>query len=263
MWTLSRIALFPIKSLDPLFVDQATVLRGGGLKWDRQFALFDADGQVINAKKRASIHQIRSTYDLEQQTVTLSSPHLEMSPESFQLSENQPQLETWFSDFFRQPVSLKENTSTGFPDDLEAAGPTVISTQTYEEVARWFPGISVEELRQRFRANIEFTGDLPFCEDRLYAPVDPPVLFRLGEVTFAGSNPCKRCVVPSRVPSTGQTDPQFMKTFIQKREETFPSWGALSLFRNMYRLSVNTRLHRLPEGQAARIQCGAPLEILS
>lgn len=262
MWTLSRIALFPIKSLDPLFVDQAEVLPGGGLKWDRQFALFDADGQVINAKKRASIHQIRSTYDLAQQTVTLSSPHLEMGPESFHLLENQPQLETWFSNFFRQRVTLKENTSTGFPDDLEAAGPTIISTQTYEEVARWFPGVSVEELRQRFRANLEFAGDLPFCEDRLYSPVDPPVMFRLGEVTFAGSNPCKRCVVPSRVPITGQTDPQFMKTFILKREETFPPWGALSLFRNMYRLAVNTRLHRLSDGQSTRIQCGDALEIL-
>lgn len=263
MWTLSRITLFPIKSLDPLFVDEAEVLPGGGLKWDRQFALFDADGQVINAKKRASIQQIRTTYDLKQQTVTLSAPHIELGPESFQLSENQPQLATWFSDFFRQRVTLKENTSTGFPDDLDAPGPTMISTQTYDEVARWFPEISVEELRLRFRANLEFTGDLPFCEDRLYNPFDPPVLFRLGSVTLAGSNPCKRCVVPSRNPTTGETDTRFMKTFIRKREETFPYWGELSLFRNMYRLAVNTRLSRLPEGQPARIQCGDTIEILS
>jgi uncharacterized protein YcbX len=263
MWTLSHIALFPVKSLDPLFVDAAEVLPGGGLKWDRQFALFDAGGKVINAKKHASIHQIRATFDLDQQTITVSTPDLEASPERFELREHQPQLESWFSDFFQQPVNLQENKSTGFPDDLEAPGPTIISTQTYEEVARWFPGITMEELRLRFRANLEITGDLPFCEDRLYNPLDPPVRFRVGDVTLAGSNPCKRCVVPSRVPTTGQTDAQFMKTFIRKREETFPSWGELSLFRNMYRLAVNTRLSGLPENGPGLIRYGDEVEILS
>ncbi|MCR9230022.1 MAG: MOSC N-terminal beta barrel domain-containing protein [bacterium] len=263
MWTLFRIALYPVKSLDPVFVEQAEVLPGGGLAWDRQYALFDADGKVINAKKQATIQQIRARFDLAGQTITVSAPDHDLAAEQFVLSENQPGLEAWFSDYFDQRVTLKSNTSTGFPDDLEASGPTIISTQTYEELARWFPGISVDELRLRFRANLEFAGDLPFCEDRLYNPLDPPVLFRAGAVTFAGSNPCKRCVVPSRVPTTGQTDAQFMKTFIRKREETFPSWGVLSLFRNMYRLAVNTRLHELPEGQPPRIQCGDTLEILS
>jgi len=262
MWTLSRIALYPIKSLDPVFVEEAEILPGGALLWDRQFALFDAADRVINAKKYSRIHQIRADYDLSRNSVTLSAPDLGSAPQTFDLLENRPQLEGWFSDFFQQPVTVQENQSTGYPDDLEASGPTIISTQTFEELHRWFPEISIEELRLRFRANLEFTGDDPFCEDRLYRATDPPLLFQVGDLVLEGSNPCKRCVVPSRVPTTGETDAMFMKTFIRQREATFPAWGAMSLFKNMYRLAVNTRLHGLPEAKPARIHVGDAVLIL-
>ncbi|MCA9017086.1 MAG: MOSC N-terminal beta barrel domain-containing protein, partial [Planctomycetaceae bacterium] len=230
MWTLTRIALYPVKSLDPVFVEKAELLPGGALRGDRQFALFDQAEHVINGKKYPAIHQIRAVFDLAQQTVTLSVPATAPDSTQFQLSEQTTELENWFSEYFNQRVTLKENTKSGFPDDLAAPGPTIISTQTYEELARWFPEITVDELRLRFRANLEFTGDLPFCEDQLYSAADPPVLFQVGPVTFAGSNPCKRCVVPSRNPMTGTTDAEFMKTFIRKRKETFPTWAPRELF---------------------------------
>lgn len=262
MWTLSRIALYPIKSLDPVFLDQADLLPGGALAWDRQFALFDQSDNVINAKKYPAIHKILATYDLSQHTVTLSASRSSAESNQFHLIDHHTELESWFSEYFDQKVTLKENTKPGFPDDLDASGPTIISTQTYEELSRWFPEISIEELRLRFRANLEFAGDLPFCEDRLYSAADPPVIFQIGEVTFEGSNPCKRCVVPSRSPITGEVNAQFMKTFIKNRKSTFPAWAPLSLFQNMYRLSVNTRLHHQQATHAARIQIGDPLQIL-
>ena len=171
MWTLSRIALYPVKSLDPVFVEQAEVLPGGGLAWDRQFALFDANGQVINAKKQAPIQQIRASYDLAGQTITVSAPDRDLAAAQFALSENQPGLAAWFSDYFDQRVTLKENRTTGFPDDLEASGPTIISTQTYEEVARWFPGITVDELRLRFRANLSEQKMSQIIQDLVQASI--------------------------------------------------------------------------------------------
>lgn len=263
MWTLSRIALYPIKSLDPVFVEQAEILPGGALSGDRQFALFDQSENVINAKKYPAIHRIRSVFDLAQQSVTLSAPETSPTTLPFHLIEPKTELENWFSEYFNQRVTLKKNTVSGFPDDLEAPGPTIISTQTYAELSRWFPEITVDELRLRFRANLEFTGDLPFCEDRLYPATETPVLFQIGPVTFAGSNPCKRCVVPSRNPVTGDTDAKFMKEFIRKRKETFPAWAPLELFQNMYRLAVNTRLSKLPDETFSSIQVGAPVSILA
>lgn len=263
MWTLSSIAVYPVKSLDPIYVDQADLLPSGALACDRQFALFDESGKLINGKQYPTIHQIRAKFDLAEQSVLLSAPQQSSEPVRFQLAAEQRDLETWFSDYFQTRVYIQENRETGFPDDLAASGPTIISTQTYEELSRWFPEISVEELRLRFRANLELTGDLPFCEDRLYSAEEPPVQFQVGSVTFEGSNPCKRCVVPSRSPYSGDTDPQFMKTFIQKRQETFPTWGDLSLFKNMYRLAVNTRLTASNKAVSLRLHVGDSLNILN
>lgn len=263
MWTLSRIAAYPIKSLDPIYVDQAEVLPQGALLGDRQYALFDHSDNVINGKKYPEIHQIRSVFDLSQQTVSISTPDTSKEPVLFHLTENRIELEAWFSNYFNQVVTLKENKITGFPDDLTASGPTIVSTQTYEELSRWFPEISIDELRLRFRANLEFEGDLPFCEDRLYSEVEPPISFQVGSVIFEGSNPCKRCVVPSRSPFTGETNSAFMKTFIQKRKETFPAWAPLSLFKNMYRLTVNTRLSNRSNGNSLDIKIGDQVSILA
>ncbi|WP_417383239.1 MOSC domain-containing protein [Gimesia sp.] len=262
MWTLSSISVYPVKSLDPVCVDQAALLPSGALTGDRQFALFDESGKVINGKQYPAIHQIRAEFDLAEQSVQLSVPQQSIKSVRFPLVASQPELESWFSDYFQTRVHIQENRETGFPDDLAASGPTIISTQTYEELARWFPEISIEELRLRFRANLEFTGDLPFCEDRLYAAEEPSVQFQIGTVTFTGSNPCKRCVVPSRSPWSGDTDPQFMKTFIRKRQETFPAWGDRSLFQNMYRLAVNTRLAGTENDVSLRLHVGDPLKIL-
>lgn len=262
MWTLSRIAVYPIKSLDPVYLEQTEILPGGALSGDRQFALFDQADNVINAKKYPAIHRIRSQFDIANQTVTLSSTETSPEPLRFHLIEERTELENWLSEYFHQQVTLKENSESGFPDDLEAPGPTIISTQTYEELARWFPEITVDELRLRFRGNLEIAGDSPFCEDRLYSATDSQVLFQIGPITLAGSNPCKRCVVPSRHPITGAKDSDFMKTFIRKRKETFPAWAPIELFQNMYRLAVNTRLTRLPDKPSNIIRAGDLIQIL-
>ncbi|WP_417377853.1 MOSC domain-containing protein [Gimesia sp.] len=262
MWTLSSIAVYPVKSLDPVYVDQSDLLPCGALTSDRQFALFDQSGKLINGKQYPAIQQIRAKFDLAAQSVTLSVPHQSTESVHFALAADQRELADWLSDQLKTRVHIQENCETGFPDDPVASGPTIISTQTYEELARWYPTISVEELRLRFRANLEFDGDLPFCEDRLYSAEDPPVQFQIGSVTFDGSNPCKRCVVPSRSPYSGDGDPQFMKTFIRKRAETFPAWGNRSLFQNMYRLAVNTRLPSSSKDVSLRLHVGDSLKIL-
>src|ERR1700689_5278540 len=96
------------------------------------------------------------------------------------------------------PVFLRRNARGGFPDDTKFPGPTVVSHETFCEVASWYNGISVGELRVRFRANLELTVDVPFWEDRLYAAPDEFVRFRCGDVALEGTNPCQRCIVPTR-----------------------------------------------------------------
>ena len=57
-----------------------------------------------------------------------------------------------------EKVFLQERLDGGFPDDRDAAGPTVISTESLVEVASWF-GLSLDEARNRFRMNLELSSD--------------------------------------------------------------------------------------------------------
>jgi uncharacterized protein YcbX len=240
---VQNISLYPIKSLDPLTVDAARVLPGGALEHDREFALFDEQGKVINGKRDARIHRIRAAYDLETFSVRLNDSA------ALHLVRDRHAIEDWLGNFLGMPVVVQRNTQTGFPDDLESPGPTIISSATLREVSAWF-GIAMQETRRRFRANIEIEAEQPFWEDRLFGDLDTTLEFQLGDVPILGVNPCQRCAVPSRDPSTGSVTPEFQRIFAEKREAGLPTWATRSRFNHYYRLAVNTRI---PESQAGKL----------
>jgi uncharacterized protein YcbX len=244
---LVSIQVFPVKALDPLPVAQTTVLPTGALQQDRRFALVDAAGKFINGKRTPLVHHIRSSFDVEQHRLNLN---IDGNNRTFHMEADRATLVAWLSEYFSLPVQVVEDRQNGFPDDLNAPGPTVISTATLETVASWFPRLTVAEARARFRANLEVGGVEPFWEDHLYARMGEVVGFRVGGVLFEGVNPCQRCVVPSRDPQTGEAIPGFTRTFTQRREETLPSWATACRFDHFYRLAVNTRL---ADGQAGGV----------
>ncbi|MEM6717641.1 MAG: MOSC N-terminal beta barrel domain-containing protein, partial [Cyanobacteria bacterium P01_C01_bin.147] len=59
---LTRIDLYPIKSLDGVTVKTGWLLESGALQHDRAFALFDQAGKFVNGKRFVSIHQVRSRF---------------------------------------------------------------------------------------------------------------------------------------------------------------------------------------------------------
>jgi uncharacterized protein len=154
--------------------------------------------------------------------------------------ESRGGLEAWLSNYFGKSVTLQENAVTGFPDDLNAPGPTIIGTAT--AVANWFSDLEIAEIRRRFRTNLEIGGVPPFWEDQLYGEAKQSILFQVGAAYFAGVNPCQRCIVPTRSSLTGLAYAAFQKQFVQKREAELPSWAARSQFNHFYKLAVNTRL---------------------
>ena len=131
--------------------------------------------------------------------------------------------------------------------------PTIVSTATLAAVAAWFPGLSVDSVRRRLRTNIEVDGVPAFWEDVLYAAAPAVVPFRIGAVTFVGSNPCQRCVVPSRDPDTGAALPAFSKRVAEQRAATLPDWAERTRFDHFYRLAVNTRIVPQQSGQVVRV----------
>ena len=246
---LAAISIYPIKSLDRIDVNQATILESGALEHDREFALFDEQGHFVNGKRNAKVHLLRSAFDAEFKTLSLQIQGTDQKA-IFHVDNEQILLEAWLSDYFGFAVKFVQNTINGFPDDTNAKGPTVISTGTLEEVASWFPEVSVDEMRLRMRANIEFGGVPPFWEDQLFTETGRFVQFQVGEVLFEGINPCQRCIVPARDSQTGKLTTNFQKIFVTKRKESLPPWTTPTRFNHFFRLSVNTNI---PASQAAKI----------
>ncbi len=257
---LDKILLYPVKSLDGVEVETARVLASGALQYDREFALVDDSQKLVNGKRYAKIHLLRSQFSLSTRTITLQIPG-KLSQQVFHLDQERQALEATLSDFFQFAVKLQQNVITGFPDDLNSSGPTVISTATLTEVASWFPGVSVEQIRRRIRANIEIGGVPPFWEDQLFSSQSETVSFRVGDVIFFGVQPCKRCVVPTRHPDSGAAYTNFQKIFVQQRQATLPNWVDASCFSHFYSLSVNTRLATSAVDEILKI--GNAIEIIS
>jgi uncharacterized protein YcbX len=260
---LARIRLYPIKSLDPVSVPEARIGPNGGLEFDRAWALYTVDGRWVNGKRTTAIHLIRAAYAPDLGSVTLSAPSdpRKMFAATLAFPGDTERAAEWFSAYFEQQIVVRY-AREGFPDDGLAPGPTIISTASLQAVCEWFPELSLEEARLRFRATLEIEvahEKLPaFWEDRLFAEDERSVVrFRIGDVAFEGSNPCARCPVPSRDARTGEIIPDFTRRFSERRRAALPSWSPESRFDHYYRLATNTRVPSTETGKLLRL--GDPL----
>lgn len=249
---VSQIFIYPIKSLDRISCDRVKILKSGALEGDRTWGIFDQDDRIVNAKRNQKIHALRSEINLDTNTLSLRVQRTSKSAK-FNLIEQQVAVCNWLSSYFEFPVKLKQNYDLGFPDDTVSPGATIVSTATLEEVASWYSELDTNDVRLRFRANIEIAGVPPFWEDRLFTIAGQTVKFKLGKVEFMGVNPCQRCVVITRDPQTGKAYPGFKKTFINQRKATLPKWSERSRFNHFFRLAVNTKLSSTEAGKIIRV----------
>lgn len=249
---VSRLFVYPVKSLDRVNCDCVTVLASGALQGDRTWAIVDSQGNFVNGKRNSKIHALRSQFDLATNNLTLTIQGTDRVVK-FNLIEEQIELCNWLESYFGLTVALQQNLSMGFPDDTVSPGATIVSTATLEAIASWYPELNTADIRRRFRANIELAGVPAFWEDRLFTTPDSTVKFKIGEVEFMGVNPCQRCVVVTRDPQTGEPYPKFQKTFIIQRKNTLPEWTERSRFNHYFRLAVNTRLPPSEAGKVIKI----------
>jgi len=291
MPTLDRITIYPVKSLDGLDVAEARVLPSGGLEHDRRWQLVDMEGRVVNAKRTPLCHAIRAEFDLGGvgglPAAAGHTIHLAIDPaaiaahaipgierlaplvsEPFPLVPGPDGPCGWLAEAFGHEVLLVERAEGGFPDDRDAAGPTLVSTATLEAVAGWFR-FDVAECRRRFRANLEVGGCDAFWEDSLASPARPdlqplaselaadlpadpyadlpppePREFSIGGARFRAVNACRRCVVPTRDSRTGAVTEQFRDVFEAWRGRTLPAAVDAAAWSHFYRLAVNTAVLR-------------------
>jgi uncharacterized protein YcbX len=252
---LCGIRVYPIKSLDPVTLQQTVIGPAGGLQFDRAWALHTVDGRWLNAKRTAAMHLIRTSYSEDFGRVTISVPgdSRGIPAGGFDFPYGHEQASEWFSRYFEQKIIVRYDAG-GFPDDPIANGPTIVSTASLRAVCEWFPGLELEDVRLRFRTSLEIEGVPAFWEDQLFGESERSVVrFRIGDVNFEGSNPCARCPVPARDPFTGEDLLGFQKRFAQMREAALPEWSPRERFDHFYRLATNTRVTSVETRKSLRV----------
>ena len=255
---LANIHLHPIKGFDPVSVPEARIGANGGLELDRVWALFAVDGEWINGKRTAAIHHIRAEYDPGVSIVTLSvsgngATQNPFKPARFAFPADYELAASWFSEYFSQTVIVRY-IPEGVPDDGLAPGPTIASTASLQSVCDLLPGIELQEARERFRTTLEIDGVPAFWEDQLFSERENyPVRFKIGDVSFEGSNPCARCPVPPRNPRTGADLVGFQKKFTDMRRASLPSTSPAERFDHFYRFATNTRVPATEQGKLLRV----------
>ena len=256
---LSRITIFPIKSLDGMLLQKAMITEGGCLLHDREYAISDEEGNFIIGKTNATIHLLRSAVDFEKEILSLKHQD-ETNWHHFHLQKEKYAIETYLSDYFGETVLLQQNKTGRFLDIPDISGVTVLSTASLESVAKWYDDMNMEETRKRFRATIEIGGVTAFWEDHLFSSPGKGIEFKIGDVTMFGMSPRARCVVPTRHPDTGEVIHAFPKTFARHRAADQPEWSMLNEYGHHYFLTVNCYIPATEIGKW--IEVGDRVEII-
>ena len=242
MAILNKIIVYPIKGLGGVELPSVEVTEGGTLKDDRRWAMVDRKGHMQNGKNNKRIFLLRPTFDLDEKSIGF-----EGESERFELSCN-ALLQEYLSDKLAKPITLKENVREGFPDDPKAYGPTIISLSTLQAVSSWYSSMPLEEVRARFRMNLEIADTPAFWEDQVFRHQLEPKSVQIGDLLISSTNPCARCAVPMKSPETGEPFPEFYETFLNNREKHKPDWLDAQCFDHWYRLGLNTRISYKQQG---------------
>jgi len=255
---VSRIRIYPIKSLDPVELQEAEV-GTHSLRYDREFALLTQDGRFMNGKRSGRVNELKATYDLPNYGVIFSE-RKRGPAHSFHLLNDQSAVEKYLSDFFGEPISLIQNREGQLMDIPTASSVTIVSEASMQSLHKDFEDRTLENVRLRFRATIELGGVTPYWEENLVGEPGIGMRFTIGEVDMIGVSPRARCNVPPRDPFTGQTDKTFVRRMMKSRENSLPAKSPIPAYGNLYHLTINTYLSETQKGK--RLRVGDPVKIM-
>jgi uncharacterized protein len=236
--TVSRITIYPVKSLDGTDLQKAIITDGGCLLHDREYAITDEKGNFVIGKTNPRVHTLRSNIDLETGTISFRQQGDNLWNE-FHLQKDKPGIKAYLSHYFGFPIILNKNSTGRFLDIPDISGITILSSSSLRSISEWFSNMELEETRRRFRATIEIEGVPAFWEDHLFSTEGKGIEFKIGNVTIFGMSPRARCVVPTRNPETGEVIHAFAKSFARHRAASQPGWSMLNEYGHHYFLTVN------------------------
>ncbi len=255
---VSRIRIYPIKSLDPVELKEAEI-GIHSLRYDREFAMLAHDGRFMNGKRSGRVNELKATYDLLNYRVTFSD-RSGGPVRSFHLLNDKSEAEKYLSDFFGEPISLVQNKQGQLMDIPTASSVTILSEASLQSLHEEFSDRTLEDVRLRFRATIELGGVEPYWEENLVGEPGNGMRLTIGDVEMIGVSPRARCNVPPRNPLTGITDKTFVKRMMKNRENTLPENSHIPAYGSLYHLTINTYIPESQKGKWLRV--GDKLKII-
>lgn len=249
---VSRITIYPIKSLDGISLQKGMITKGGCILHDREYAIVGPGEKFIIGKNNPLVHSLRSYINFENEIVSFRHEE-ETNWQQFNLQNERTSINSYLSDFFKVPSTLSQNKEGRFLDIPDISGITILSTSSLHSISEWFNNMEVEETRKRFRATIEIEGTIPFWEDHLFSKEGAGIEFTLGEVTLFGMSPRARCVVPTRDPESGEVIHGFPKIFSKHRATDLPAWSTLDQYGHHYYLTVNCYIPHTEIGKCIHV----------
>ena len=216
----------------------------------------DADGRFVNGKRTAAVHHIRAEYDLANMTVQFHDTRDDTA--EFSLADSRTR-------------NRPRGSPTALGHRLHSSGkrgcrlprrhrrPRPDAHQHRHARAKshsWFPGLTLDETRRRFRANLEIDGVEPFWEDQLVGPRRqrssvPNRRASIGSASILASAASSRRAKPTpaeRRRASKRRSPSVAS-------ESLPAWAPGDRFNHFYRLAVNTRLAP-GQSPSARLRVG-------
>ncbi|ANQ48014.1 MOSC domain-containing protein [Flammeovirga sp. MY04] len=246
---IKQINIYPIKSLDPIAVDQVEITEGKTLEFDRRWGIFrKSDGRTVNGKKYPAVHQLRAKFDLNTKSIELRS---EATTQFFSLEDDIHILNQFLSDYFEESVEVKENPQTGFPDHSGGnVGASLISDKTIQWTSQLYD-LPEEEVIRRMRMNLIISTERAFEEDE-WIGIDkehPKGIFS-NSIRLNAYKPCERCPVPTRNSYTSEVMRGFQKIFVQERTKLQPQLLDHPLYAHAYMCGI---VLNIPEESIGKI----------
>jgi len=248
---VTRLSIYPVKSLGCVTVDSVTVTPQG-LDGDRRFVLLDPDGGRVSAREVKALLGIRASFvpggfrltapDGQTIDVVEPAPDAPLTTTTMsritQLTLADPAVGAWLSQRAGRPLRLgyqHDRTARpvahmhgGRPGDtmqLQDAGPILLVTEaSVRQLSDWIgPGwVDHAEAIQRFRPNIVIDGDVPFAEDNWNR-------IRIGDTWFRVGAACDRCVMTTIDLSKLTTTKEPIRTLEKHRAWDGNTWFGVLL----------------------------------
>ena len=245
MLTLSKINIFPVKSLDG-YSPESAIVEKRGLQYDRRWMITDLDGLFMTMRNNGRMALLKAVIENDFLTI-FEKENLKNQVKIPVFSENIKggvETEIWNDRVISAIVSKEANAFLS--DFLNKKCQLVTMPATTERrvdaqyntgndilsFADGYPFLIIGEasLQQlndkiverrttdaplsmrRFRTNFVFSGGVPFEEDSFKN-------FKIGDVDFIGVKPCARCVLTTRDPDSGIKGKEPLDTLMTFRQD--------------------------------------------